>query len=82
MTARTSQGAIAWAIALVIFPWVTLPLYAVFGGRKFYGYRLARRSGDADIRALARRIEGHFEPVSRPGRVDRSRPSPRSSALR
>ncbi|MEJ2175870.1 MAG: phospholipase D-like domain-containing protein, partial [bacterium] len=66
MTARTAQGAVAWAIALVTFPWVTLPLYAVFGGRKFHGYRLARRSGDADIRALARRIEGHFAPVLRP----------------
>ncbi len=60
MTARTSQGAIAWALALVMIPWLTLPLYAVFGGRKFHGYRLARRSGDADIRALARRIEGRF----------------------
>ncbi|MDX1376698.1 MAG: cardiolipin synthase [Burkholderiales bacterium] len=66
MTARTSQGAVAWAIALVTFPWITLPLYAVFGGRKFRGYRLARRSGDADIRALARRIEGKFAPVLRP----------------
>jgi len=66
MTARTAQGAVAWAIALVTFPWVTLPLYAVFGGRKFYGYRIARRSGDADIRALARRIEGQFTPVMRP----------------
>jgi cardiolipin synthase len=66
MTARTAQGAVAWAIALVTLPWVTLPLYAVFGGRKFYGYRIARRSGDADIRALARRIEGQFTPALRP----------------
>ncbi len=63
MTARTSQGAVAWAIALVTFPWISLPLYAVFGGRKFRGYRIARRSGDAGIRALARRIEGQFAPV-------------------
>jgi cardiolipin synthase len=65
MTARTSQGAVAWAIALVTLPWVSLPLYAVFGGRKFRGYRIARRSGDADIRALARRIEDQFAPVLR-----------------
>ena len=65
MTARTSQGAVAWAIALVTLPWVSLPLYAVFGGRKFRGYRIARRSGDADIRALERRIEGQFAPVLR-----------------
>lgn len=65
MTARTAQGAVAWVIALVTFPWVSLPLYAVFGGRKFHGYRRTRRSGDADIRALARRIEGRFAPVLR-----------------
>jgi len=67
MTARTAQGAVAWAIALVTLPWISLPLYAVFGGRKFHGYRRARRSGDADIRALARRIEGQFAPVLRRG---------------
>jgi len=74
MTARTAQGAVAWAIALVTFPWVTLPLYAVFGGRKFRGYRLARRSGDADIRALARRIEGHFAHVLRPAPAEQVAP--------
>ena len=74
MTARTSQGAVAWAIALVTLPWVSLPLYAVFGGRKFRGYRLARRSGDADIRALARRIEGHFAPVLRRDLGEQVRP--------
>jgi len=74
MTARTAQGAVAWAIALVTFPWVTLPLYAVFGGRKFHGYRIARRSGDADIRALARRIEGRFASVVRSDSSDRVAP--------
>jgi cardiolipin synthase len=74
MTARTAQGAVAWAIALVTLPWVSLPLYAVFGGRKFHGYRRARRSGDADIRALARRIEGQFAPVLRRGLSDQLQP--------
>jgi len=74
MTARTAQGAVAWAIALVTFPWVTLPLYAMFGGRKFRGYRLARRSGDADIRTLARRIEGRFARVMRPALAEQLAP--------
>jgi cardiolipin synthase len=74
MTARTAQGAVAWAIALVTLPWVSLPLYAVFGGRKFHGYRRARRSGDADIRALARRIEGQFAPVLRRGLSEQLQP--------
>lgn len=38
MTTRSSQSAIAWGISLVTFPWVTLPLYAVFGRSKFKGY--------------------------------------------
>ncbi len=53
MTARTSQGAAAWAIGLVAFPWLALPLYGVFGGRRFRGYVAARRRGDADIQRLA-----------------------------
>ena len=38
MNARTSQGAIAWGISLVTFPWLALILYAIFGRNKFKGY--------------------------------------------
>ena len=38
MNARTSQGAIAWAISLITFPWLALILYAVLGRNKFKGY--------------------------------------------
>lgn len=34
--AHTAQGAVAWAIALVTFPWVALPVYAVFGPVRAY----------------------------------------------
>ena len=34
--AHTAQGAVAWAIALVTFPWFALPFYAVFGPPKAY----------------------------------------------
>lgn len=40
---RTSQGAIAWAVALITLPYVTLPLYWVFGRDRFRGYIEARR---------------------------------------
>ena len=43
MEARTPQGAIAWAVALVAFPYVALPLFWVFGKRKFEGYVIERR---------------------------------------
>ncbi|MGB5252813.1 MAG: cardiolipin synthase, partial [Sedimenticolaceae bacterium] len=52
MTARTSQGAIAWAISLVGFPLLALPMYLVFGRRKF----------ERNIRAR-RAVVGAIEPV-------------------
>jgi cardiolipin synthase len=50
MTARTAQGATAWAIALVAYPYVALPLYAIFGFDSFSGYTRARRFDDAKLR--------------------------------
>ena len=49
MNARTSQGAIAWGISLVTFPWLALPLYAVFGRNRFKGYVLIRQARDETI---------------------------------
>lgn len=59
---RTSQGAIAWAILLVIFPYISLPLYLIFGRGKFHGYVSARRAGDLQINHIARSLEGHLRP--------------------
>ena len=47
MNVRTAQGAIAWLLALVMLPIIALPLYAVFGRRRFMGYVAARRAGDS-----------------------------------
>ena len=57
MNARTSQGAIAWAISLVTFPWLALVLYAIFGRNKFNGYVLLRSSKDQDIHHFIEKIE-------------------------
>ncbi len=38
LKARTSQGAIAWAISLIAFPLVAVPIYLVFGRNRFAGY--------------------------------------------
>src|SRR5260370_7704541 len=43
MKTRTSQGAIAWAFALITVPSLALPLYWVFGRDRFMGYVNARR---------------------------------------
>ncbi|MBI3929075.1 MAG: cardiolipin synthase [Armatimonadetes bacterium] len=44
--ARTPQGAIAWSMSLVTFPYVSLPLYWVLGRDKFNGYVQALRAGN------------------------------------
>ncbi len=43
MNVRTSQGAIAWGISLITFPWLAIPLYWVFGRNHFFGYQEAMR---------------------------------------
>src|SRR6478609_9689489 len=57
MYSRTAQGAIAWALLLILVPYVTLPAYALFGRRKFQGYVKARRAGDSQIDHIARALE-------------------------
>ncbi len=49
MRTRTSQGAIAWAVALLALPEVSLPLYWILGRSKFHGYVAARRMGDEEL---------------------------------
>lgn len=49
MTARSAQGATAWAIALVSLPYVTLPLYWIFGRDRFAQYAEERRGLDRRV---------------------------------
>jgi cardiolipin synthase len=41
--ARTAQGAVAWVVSLLTLPYITLPLYFVFGRNRFAGYVRERR---------------------------------------
>lgn len=50
---RTSQGAIAWALSLIFFPYVSVLLYLVFGRQKFHGYIEAKRRGGGILDHLA-----------------------------
>lgn len=52
MKGRTPQGTIAWAVALLAFPLIGLPLFLVFGRRKFHGMVNARRSGNKNLSEL------------------------------
>jgi len=47
--ARTSQAAIGWVLGLVVFPYVAIPLFLIFGESKFSGYALA---GSGKVPAL------------------------------
>ena len=62
MSTRTSQGAIAWGVSLITFPYVALPAYWVFGRNKFQGYVTARQKGDLEIQNLVRRARENVTP--------------------
>lgn len=56
MRVRTPQGSIAWAISLVTFPYLAIPLYWIFGRSRFAGYVKARRAGNLKINHLADKL--------------------------
>lgn len=68
---RTPQGAVAWAISLVTFPIVSLPLYWIFGRSKFHGYVDAMRTGREEFQ---RRIGDQHEVPPVPPLCERERP--------
>jgi hypothetical protein len=57
MEARTAQGATAWALALVAFPLLALPLFLVFGQSRFRDYVTARRAYLAVSRPAQQRAQ-------------------------
>lgn len=63
---RTSQSTIAWFLGLVFLPFFTLPLYALFGGRRFHGYIRARRHGHEELDLLAQNAIRFLEPWKQP----------------
>ena len=53
MQPRSSQGTIAWFIALIAMPVITVPLYAFFGRTRFRGYKEALREAAARVDDVA-----------------------------
>ncbi|MFV0490946.1 MAG: cardiolipin synthase [Pseudorhodobacter sp.] len=51
-SARTSQGAVAWAIFLFFVPFLGVPAYVFLGSWRYRGYQVARRRNIQVIRAL------------------------------
>ncbi len=73
MSTRTSQGAIAWSISLVTFPYVAVPAYWVLGRSKFRGYVTARQEDGLDVRDIATsaadRVSQHIVPLGEENRA-------------
>ena len=49
MSTRTSQGAVAWIVSLNTIPYLSVPVYWVFGRDRFQGYVIARRDEDTAL---------------------------------
>ena len=68
LKARTSQGAIAWTISLLTFPFVSVLLYLVFGRNRFDGYLEQRDEIEAEslrlIQHTSGSVEEHIVPLS------------------
>lgn len=62
MSSRTSQGAVAWIISLLTFPYVALPAYWFFGRPRFYGYVSARGQRDSVLRRVWLRYRVNVQP--------------------
>ena len=66
MTARTAQGAIAWSVSLVSFPFVAVPAYLVFGRNKFEGLTDAVEQNQAEIDGLIVEFRDNLNPWTLP----------------
>lgn len=55
--ARTSQGAIAWTVALVLLPFLTIPLYLLIGRSKFIGHVDFRRKSGEEMAPMTARFK-------------------------
>ncbi len=57
MISRTPQASIAWGMALVIFPYLAIPLFLIFGESKFSGYTMAGTGKVPALDAALKRVQ-------------------------
>ncbi len=62
MTTRTAQGAVAWTVSLVAFPFVAVPAYLVFGRNKFEGMADAFNARQGEIDSLLEDFNDNLDP--------------------
>jgi len=68
LTYRTAQGALAWIIALVGLPYITVPLFLLIGRYRFGGYVKARRMGNKAVSKLLDQFENQSTSILNPDR--------------
>ena len=62
METRTSQGAIAWVLFLILFPYLSLPIYWILGRNKFKGYTEVKHSSDLQVQKKLEELEHKIKP--------------------
>ena len=62
MTVRTAQGAVAWTVSLVSFPFVAVPAYLVLGRNKFEGMSAAFNERQDEIDEILDGFKGDLDP--------------------
>lgn len=62
LTVRTAQGAVAWTVSLVSFPFLALPLYLVFGRNRFSGMAEAFRENQDENDQFLKTFEQELVP--------------------
>jgi cardiolipin synthase len=62
MKVRTAQGAVAWSVSLVSFPFVAVPAYLVLGRSKFEGMAEAFESRSDEFERLLTDIQNNLDP--------------------
>src|SRR5262245_56613942 len=62
MISRTPQAAIGWGFALVVCPYLAIPLFLVFGESRFSGYALAGQDRHEELDAGLRQAQRALTP--------------------
>jgi Phosphatidylserine/phosphatidylglycerophosphate/cardiolipin synthases and related enzymes len=62
LISRTPQASIAWGLALVVLPYVAIPLFLIFGESRFSGYTLAGAGKRKDLDDALARIQEALKP--------------------
>ncbi|MEO6759656.1 MAG: phospholipase D-like domain-containing protein, partial [Saprospiraceae bacterium] len=57
MISRTPQAAIGWGFSLVIFPYLAIPLFLIFGESRFPGYTLAGKRKNLGLDDILERTQ-------------------------